>query len=115
MRIQSLFDLVEDAKGIVQFFEGVDTGEQMVSALERLKKRDSGELLSQIQSLRFSVSQLLGDTFEMSGFGPDDDDETDDGLGDLFDDEEGKVAEDSEEEQGSDGSQGQENQKETTS
>lgn len=104
MKIQSLFDLLEDAKGIAQFFEGVETNEQMVSALERLKRRESQDLLDQLQSLRFSVSQLLGDTFEMSGFGPDDEGEDGDGLEDLFS-EDGEQETPSEE-----GSQSQENQ-----
>lgn len=86
MKIRSLFDIIQDSRDVVDFFEGVENQEQMVSRLERIKKREFGELLACIDALRISVDSALEDTLEMSGSGIDENDEDesdgDDGLED---------------------------------
>ncbi len=100
MKVRHLFELIQDAKDVADCFEGVETSEQMVSALERLKKRDPEEFMVLIQTLRMSTQQLLDDTFEMSGFDPNDEETEDDVEGEDFnleglglDDEESPPAE----------------------
>jgi len=76
MKISSLFDLLTDAKDVLDVFEGVETREQMVSALERLKHQDTELLLDCLTSLSMSVNRALNDTMEMSAVvddEPDDD------------------------------------------
>jgi len=75
MKIRSLFELVSDSKDIADFFENVESPEQMVSALERIKKREVVDFLTCIQTLRISLEQLVEDTLEMSGFEPEEDEE----------------------------------------
>lgn len=67
MKISSLFDLVEDAKDVLSYFEGVENREQMVSVLERLKRQDNPEtLLDCLFSLSASINRAMNDTLEMS-------------------------------------------------
>lgn len=66
MKVSSLFDLVTDGRDLLTFFEGVDTGEQLVSRLERLKRQDPDEMLECIEGLRSSITKALSDTLEMS-------------------------------------------------
>lgn len=82
MKVSSLFNLVTDAKDVLDFFDGVDTPEQMVSALERAKHdRNASDLLDCLASLRASISEALADTLEMSAVLDDDDaDDADDVL-----------------------------------
>lgn len=87
MKSRSLFNLVTDASDVLGFFEDVETPEQMISALERIKRREGEEFLVCIASLRLSLTGLLDDTLEMSG-GPDEDDERDE-LGDIGDELDG--------------------------
>lgn len=75
MKIRNLFELVQDSKDVLDFFEGVESPEQMISALERIKKRESEDFLTCVQTLRISLEQLVDDTLELSGFGPDDEEE----------------------------------------
>jgi hypothetical protein len=67
MKFRNLFHMVEDAQEICGLFDKVETPEQMVSALERLKKQFPGELLDLVQSLRLSTEAVLEDTIEPSG------------------------------------------------
>lgn len=66
MKISSLFDLITDANDLLDFFVGVDTPEQFVSRLERLKRQGSHDMLACIEGLRISVSGALSDTLEMN-------------------------------------------------
>lgn len=67
MKFKSIFHLVEDAQEICSLFDNVETTEQMISTLERLKKQFPEEILSLIQSLRLSTEAILEDTFEPGG------------------------------------------------
>lgn len=66
MKFSNLFHLVEDAQEISSMFESVETPDQMVSALERLKKHPS-EVLEIVQSLRLSTEAVLEDVIEPGG------------------------------------------------
>ena len=87
MRMQSIFDLITDSNDLLSFFEEVDTPEQLISRLERLKRKGADELMSCIAGLRHSVTSILDDTLEMS---PSLDDGADDeeGFPDLDPDKE---------------------------
>ena len=39
MKVSSLFDLIADSRDLVEFFDGVNSKEQLVSRLERLKRQ----------------------------------------------------------------------------
>jgi hypothetical protein len=85
MKISSLFNLISDASNIIEFFEGVESPEQLVSRLERLKRMGTKELLECIDDLRNAVLEVLDDTLEMSASiseGEDSDSEEDDLLSD---------------------------------
>ena len=70
MKISSLFTVMTDANDILDFFENVNTTDQLVSRLERLKQQPGRtNLLACIDSLRASISELLDDTLEVSTFG----------------------------------------------
>ena len=73
MKVASLFDLVNDAKLILDFFERVESPEQMVSRLERLKRQGTTELLESLADLRSSIDNVMMDTLEMSALTDDDD------------------------------------------
>lgn len=85
MKIRSLFDIVQDSRDVVDFFEGVENQEQMISRLERIKKREFNELLACVDALRISIDSALEDTLEMSGSGNDEEEEDSDEDGDLED------------------------------
>jgi len=75
MKVSSLFNLITDGSDLLDFFQKVDTPEQLVSRLERLKREAPDELLSCIIGLRTSVSTALDDTLEMSAVIDETDDE----------------------------------------
>ena len=82
MKFRNLFDLIEDAQSITDLFDGVQTPEQAVSALERLKKHAPG-VLEIVQSLRLSTEAVLEDTLEPSGVVGEGDDGSDNFDNDL--------------------------------
>ncbi len=86
MKIRSLFALAQDTRDVLDFFERVESTNQMVSALERLKRNEAEDFLVCIEALKNSLAVLLNDTIE---FGSDfEDDDGDDGEdGDDLDDE----------------------------
>jgi hypothetical protein len=67
MKIRTLFNLLEDAQEISTLFSKVETPEQMVSTLERLKKNGAAEFLDSIQTLRLSVEAAYEESLEMGG------------------------------------------------
>ena len=83
MKIGSLFDLFTDSRDLCALFEGVDTREQLVSRLERLKHNDPDHTLHIVEGLRISLNQMYNDTFEPTA-SIDDSDDSD--LDDLTDD-----------------------------
>lgn len=87
MKVSSFFDLITDGKDLVEFFEGVDTPDQLISRLEHLKHRDTDDLLASIDSLRTSITGALTDTLEMSSTVEDEDLESDPDLDALLDDQ----------------------------
>lgn len=66
MKVSSFFNLIVDGSDLLDFFQKVDTSEQLVSRLERLKRDAPDELLSCIVGLRASIATALDDTLEMS-------------------------------------------------
>jgi len=88
MKVSSLLGVYNSARNLLDFFEDVQTVEQLVSRLERLKKTKQEELLDSIDDLREAAVVLADDTFEMGGSSTDDleEDESDDLLGDDFPD-----------------------------
>lgn len=82
MKMRTLFNLLEDADDIASLFAKVETPEQMVSLLERLKKQGATEFLESVQSLRLSLQAAMEDTLEIGGAigGDDDDNFTGDGI-----------------------------------
>ena len=84
MKISSMFDVMTDAHDILDFFEGVNTTDQLVSRLERLKSQPGRtNLLACIDSLRASLYVLLDDTLEVSTFGGEAEESPDDDLTDA--------------------------------
>jgi len=74
MKIQTLFDLLRASQDLLSAFDGVENLPQLVSRLEKLKRRDpSGllpapeELLADLESLRAAVDDGLTDTIETGG------------------------------------------------
>jgi hypothetical protein len=87
MKMRTLFNLIEDADEIAGLFAKVETPEQMVSLLERLKKQGATEFLDSVQSLRLSLQAAMEDTLEIGGsIGSDDDDNFADDVTDGEDD-----------------------------
>jgi len=70
----TIFELFTDGKDLAEFFEGVETKEQLVSRLEILKHKDTDDLLNCIVGLRASLDQTYKDTLEMSASLPDHED-----------------------------------------
>lgn len=88
MKIKSLFDLVQDARDIVDCFENVTSVEQMVSRLERIKRNESADFLVLIDALKISLQGILHDTLEIGSSEMDDsDDDSDLEMDGLSDDE----------------------------
>lgn len=66
MKVSSLFNLITDSSDILDFFERVESPEQLVSRLERLKRQGAEELFACLIGLRATVQATLDDTFEMN-------------------------------------------------
>jgi hypothetical protein len=88
MKVSSLLGIYNSTRNLLDFFEDVETVDQLVSRLERLKKTKQEELLDSIEDLREAAVVLADDTFEMGGSSTEDleEDESDDLLGDDFPD-----------------------------
>ena len=84
MKVSSLFTMITDANDVLDFFEGVETTDQLVSRLERLKRQGTDDLLDCLYALRSSIATALDDTLEMSADlgDPDDEDNLEDSLSD---------------------------------
>jgi len=67
MKISSLVNLVVDASDSLDFFEKIDTPDQLISRLEMLKRKGTTDLLSCIEGLRSSVAAAVADTIETTG------------------------------------------------
>lgn len=65
MKIANLYNVLTDASNLLDFFERVETPEQLVSRLERLKRQDSKNMMDCIDGLRGSIADTLDDTLEM--------------------------------------------------
>lgn len=83
MKVQSIFDLVQDSRDLTDFFTNVETPEQMVSRLERIKKGEAEEFLIAIESLRMANENILSDMLEVGGSLSEADDFDDSTLDDL--------------------------------
>lgn len=66
MQVGKLFDLITDTRDVLEFFDGVDNRDQLVSRLERLKRQGTDDLYANIEGLRVSLAAMLSDTLEMS-------------------------------------------------
>jgi hypothetical protein len=78
MQVGKLFDLITDTRDVLEYFDGVDNRDQLVSRLERLKRQGTDDLYACIEGLRVSLTAMLADTLEMSaspGAGEEDSDE----------------------------------------
>lgn len=78
MKLQTIFDLIQDAQDILSFFDRVTTPDQLVSRLDRLKRQAPEDFAECLDSLRFSVSAALEENLELGGPLASDDDEADD-------------------------------------
>jgi hypothetical protein len=78
MKMQAIFDLIQDAQDVLTFFEGVTTTDQMISRLDRLKRQAPEDFADCLDALRFSVSAALEDNLELGGPLGSDDEEADD-------------------------------------
>ena len=66
MKISSLFNLLNDSQDVLDFFDRVESPEQLVSRLDKLKRQGAEELLTCIVGLRSSAVAALSDTLEMN-------------------------------------------------
>ena len=66
MKVSSFFTLMTDTTDLLDFFEGVETTDQLVSRLDRLKRQGTDNLLDCIYAAKSSVATLLYDTLEIS-------------------------------------------------
>jgi hypothetical protein len=67
MKISSLFDLITDANDVIDLMlDRVETPEQFVSRLDRLKRQGAEELRVCLMGLRASVTAALDDQLEMN-------------------------------------------------
>jgi hypothetical protein len=80
MQVGHLFDLFTDAKDLADFFEGVDSKEQLISRLELLKRQGTDDLLACIVALPITLDRFYKDTFEMSASMDDNDEIEDDEM-----------------------------------
>jgi len=78
MKLQTIFDLIQDAQDVLSFFDKVTTPEQLISRLDRLKRQAPEDFAECLDSLRFSVGAALEDNLELGGPLASDDDEADD-------------------------------------
>ena len=86
MKVSSLFTVITDANDVLDFFEGVETTDQLVSRLDRLKRQATDNLLDCLYALKSSIAAALDDTLEMSADLGEPDEE--DNLGESISDEE---------------------------
>ena len=89
MKIGSLFNLCGDSHDLLEYFQDIDTLEQLISRLERLKhlpREDVQELLHCIIGLRASLNRVYDETIETSST-IDGDDLTPDDSDDLTPDD----------------------------
>lgn len=77
MKIKNLFDLMTDAQDFLTFFDKVESPEQLVSRLERLKRGPVRDFFITLEGLRVSVDKCFSDTIEPHG-SLDDDEENED-------------------------------------
>lgn len=75
MKMRSLFSLIQDAQDVAYIFDKVETPEQMVSLLERIKKQEAPAFLENVQALRLSLEAVLNDMLEVGGPSPLEDDD----------------------------------------
>jgi hypothetical protein len=81
MQVSSLFDLIAESRNVLDLFDGVETRDQLVSRLERLKKGpEASDLMESIDGLRYAVAAALKDTLEMSASIDESDDSLDEEL-----------------------------------
>jgi hypothetical protein len=66
MKFGTLFELVSDAKDLLDLFEGVDNKDQMISRLEKLKRQAPDELLACTVGLHASVNAAMNESIDMS-------------------------------------------------
>ena len=85
MKVSSLFNLASDLSDLLDFFEGVETTDQLISRLDRLK-RQADPLLDCIYAAKSSTATFLDDTLEISPLN--EPDEEDSLTGDLGVDDE---------------------------
>jgi hypothetical protein len=85
MKMASLFNMITDASDLLDLFDGVDTTDQLISRLDRLKRQGKEEMLACIEGLRSSIAAALDDTLEMNGSidEPSSDLDDENNLGDL--------------------------------
>ncbi len=82
MQVGHLFDLITDAKDLTDFFEQVDTRDQLVARLDLLKRKGTEDFLACLDGLRVSITKILSDTLEMSASLDDEEPEVDDVVSD---------------------------------
>jgi hypothetical protein len=75
MKVSSFFNLITDGNDVLEFFDRVETVDQLVSRLERLKRQGGEELLLCLDGLRASITKALDDTLEMNAAPFDDEEE----------------------------------------
>ena len=66
MKIANVFNLITDARDLLDLFTGVYERDQLVSRLDRLKRQAPDDMLACIEGLRADVTAALDDTIEMS-------------------------------------------------
>lgn len=67
MRIQELFDLIGAADDFLSLWHEVETTDQLISRLERLKREDPEGILDDLNGLRIAVSSALAANIELGG------------------------------------------------
>lgn len=82
MKLASIFDLITASNDLLEYFEQVESPEQLISRLERLKRTDPEDMANCILDLRMSIQACLDDTLEVSASMPTSDD-TDASVGDI--------------------------------
>lgn len=78
MKFSSLFALITNATDLLDFFEGVETTDQLISRLDRLKRGGAADgILDCLYALKGSVAEALDDTLEIpSDLGEPDEEES---------------------------------------
>ena len=84
MKISGIFSLLTNATGLLEFFDGVETEDQMITRLEKLKHGDGpSAILDSIYVTRAAVTDVLDDTIETSSTVDGDDPEFEGSLDDA--------------------------------